>query len=181
LQLARGRRPAWCGPAVALGASLAACHATRTGATDPDLARAHDHTARGAALYSDACARCHGRRGEGRTDAPPILGAAALPEFSHADSVASGFSFQDPQDLEIRQQTHPRGPPVRGPFRQAQDLFDFLGGHLPEERVASWRPEDSWAIVTFLLAAHGCSLPKGGIDADNAAGVSVQRCGAETR
>lgn len=181
MRLGSARWIAWWGPAAAAGACLAACHVTRTGASEQDLARAHDQTARGAALYSDACARCHGRRGEGRAGAPAILGASALPEFSHADSVGSGFSVQDPQDLEIRQQTHPRGPAVRGPFRRAQDLFDFLGGHYPEERVRSWGPEDSWAVVTFLLAAHGCSMPQGGIDAGNAAAVSVQGCGAETR
>jgi hypothetical protein len=168
------------GPAALALAWVAGCRVTQTGATDAELARARERTARGATLFSDQCAHCHGRRGEGRAGAPSILGALALPEFPHGDSVATGFSFQDPQDLQIQQQTRPPGPPVRGPFRSARDLYDFLGGHVPEERVRSWRPDDSWAVVTFLMAAKGCELPKEGIGPGNAGALSV-RCPTEPR
>ena len=162
-------------------ACLSACRATQVGATDAELVRAHDQSARGAALFSGQCARCHGRRGEGRAEVPAILGAGALPELPHDDSVATGFSFQDEQDLQIRQQTHPIVPPVRGRFRAAQDVYDFLNAHIPEERVGPWRSDDSWAVVTFLMAARGCRLPKEGIDTVNAASIPVQRCPTEAR
>jgi hypothetical protein len=162
--------------AVVALASLSACRATRVGATDADLARGHERAAKGATSYSTECAGCHGRRGEGRAGAPAILGLAALPEFPHNDSVASGFSFQDPQELQIQQQTRSIRPPMRGPFRTAHDLYDYMTVHVADERIHTWRPDDSWAVVTFMMAAHGCRVPQEGIHADNAPSVPMQGC-----
>jgi len=162
-------------------ALLPACGATRAGAPDAGLARAPEPATAGATAFAGACARCHGDRGEGRADAPALSGSAALPEFPRADSVATGFAFQDAQDLEIQQQTHRIGPPIRRPFRTAQDLYDYVGAHARDERVRAWSPDDSWAVVTLLVAARGCDVPPEGVRAESAASLPIQRCRPQNR
>jgi hypothetical protein len=162
-------------------AFLSACGATRAGAADADPPPAREPATAGASAFAGACARCHGARGEGRVDAPALTGPTALPEFPRADSVATGFAFQDAQDLEIRQQTHRIGPPIRRPFRTAQDLYDYVGAHVRDERIRSWSPEDSWAVVTLLVAAHGCDVPPEGLRVESAASRPIQRCRPQNR
>ena len=152
-----------CGPSVTTGAATA------------DLASAADRAPIGARLFAHECADCHGKRGEGLVGAPDILGPTALPEYSRAPTVATGFAFEDPQDLEIRQRTHPTGFAVRRPFRSAQDLGEFLVAHAPEERVRRLKDEDRWAIVSFVVAAQGIEIPNEGVNAENAATVPVRR------
>ena len=60
-------------------AALSACSATPLGASDPNLASAKKGSAPGAEAYERECAACHGKRGEGLTNAPGIIGSGALP------------------------------------------------------------------------------------------------------
>jgi mono/diheme cytochrome c family protein len=154
--------------------SFAACSATRLGATDADLARARDQATRGAAIFSQECARCHGERGEGLAGASPILGPGTLPEFPRDNSGPSAM-MTDPQQLQIQAQTRPAGAPWRDPFRNAQDLNDFTTSHLPKARAAALTPEDYWAVVTFMVAAQGGQVPPGGINANNARSIPIPR------
>jgi cytochrome c553 len=162
---------------VALGAAIfaTACATSQMGATDADLARAKDQTAQGASSFSAECAQCHGQHGEGLGGAPPILGAGALPEFPRDNSLSGSANYQDPQQLQIQQQTRPAGAPRRDPFRTAQDLYAYVSVHLPKSRAAAMKTDDYWGIVTFLLAAEGTTVPQGGVNANNASSVSIQR------
>jgi mono/diheme cytochrome c family protein len=166
----------WIGAGVPalLGLSLFACSATKLGATDVDLARARDQAAQGAAIFSQECARCHGERGEGLAGAGPILGPGALPEFPRDTSGPSAM-MTDPQQLQIQTQTRPAGAPWRDPFRNAQDLYDFTVGHMPKARAAAVKPDDYWAVVTFMVAVQGGQVPSGGINAANARSIPVPR------
>jgi hypothetical protein len=158
------------------GYLLLACGPTMvTGAAASDLVTAGDRAPRGARLFADGCSHCHGQRGEGLVGVPEILGPSALPEYPRAPTVATGFAFEDPQELEIRQRTHPSGQAVRSPFRTAQDLNVYLESHAPEMRVRTLKDEDRWALVSFIVAAQGVDIPSQGVDAENAASLPVRR------
>jgi mono/diheme cytochrome c family protein len=159
--------------ALVLGASvLSACGAaTPLGATDADLGRAHDQAAQGSDVFTKECARCHGARGEGLAGAPAILGPSALPTYPRDYSGTSATT--DMQQLQIEQQTRPAGAPRRDPFRTANDLYTYVSNHLPRSRAASMHAEDYWAVVGFMLAAQGSTLPQGGLNANNGASFSL--------
>jgi cytochrome c len=157
-----------------LGALITACTATQFGATEANLARGRTITTRGADLFTKECAECHGDRGEGLAQAPAVLGPGALPVFPRDSAATGSLAINDPEQLRIRQQTRPAGAPWRDPFRTAPDLFEFLKTH-PAKKRAEWvAPDDYWALVTFMLAAHGSAVPAGGINADNASSVTIQ-------
>jgi mono/diheme cytochrome c family protein len=159
----------------ALGAfALSACAADRTGATEGDLMRAGDRASSGARTFALACSHCHGRRGEGTTFAPAILGPSALPEYARAPTVARGFAFQDPQDLEIAQQTRSREPATRNPFRSARDLYDYVTGHGVPMGFRRLSPADGWDVVSFIAVAQGVSVPPEGVTPANASTVRLR-------
>jgi len=150
------------------------CAATRFGANEVDLARARGMTARGADLFAKECADCHGQRGEGLAQSPAILGPGALPTYPRDTAGVGSMAINDPEQQRIRQQTRPAGSPWRDPFRTAQDLFDFLKTHPAKKRADSVSPDDYWALVTFMSAAHGSDVPVGGVNADNSSSVTIQ-------
>jgi mono/diheme cytochrome c family protein len=152
-----------------------ACAVSSIGPTDAELARGRDGAPEGAALFAGQCARCHGRRGEGVADAPAILGPGALPEYPR-DQPASGIpGVQDPQQMEIDQQTRRTGSRLRGPFRNAMDVVAFVDAHLREPRLhaGAQKTAQDWAIVTFLMATRGTPIPAGGLTPDNASSVPL--------
>jgi cytochrome c553 len=151
------------------------CATVPTGATTADLARAHDQAGPGATTFANECARCHGQRGEGLGMGPAILGPGALPEFPRSSGGASDPSLYDPQMIQIQAQTRPAGAAWRDPFRNAQDLYGFTSKHLPKERAAELKDGDYWAVVGYMLAAQGATLPSGGINAANAASVPIPK------
>jgi mono/diheme cytochrome c family protein len=153
--------------------SLPGCTPTPLGATDADLARAHDQAAQGAAVYSQECARCHGQRGEGLAGASAVLGSGALPEYPRDNSGTA--TITDPQQLQIQTQTRPAGAPWRDPFRNAQDVYDFVSTHLPKSRASEMKQEDYWAVVTFLIAVQGGQVPPGDVNPTNAKSVPIPR------
>jgi hypothetical protein len=154
--------------------SASACAATKLGATDADFAKARAATNTGADVFSQECARCHGEHGEGLAGASPILGPGALPEFPR-DSSGPSSTIQDPQQIQIQIQSRPAGAPWRDPFRNVQDLYDFTSGHMPKSRAAVLKPDDYWAVMTFIVAAQGGQVPPGGINAGNAREIPIPR------
>src|SRR5215471_10309712 len=88
------------------------CASTQTGATAEDLTRARGAAAQGATTFTNACASCHGQRGEGLA-APPVLGPGALPEYPRNNATAGDPALYDPQLIQIQAQTRPAGAPSR--------------------------------------------------------------------
>ena len=45
------------------------------------------------------------------------------------------------------------------PFRSAEDLFQFVSKNMPRapQKPGSLQPEEYWAIINFMLIAHGVS------------------------
>jgi len=150
------------------------CAATQTGATTADLARARDQAAQGATTYASECAQCHGQRGEGVGSAPAILGIGALPEYPRSSGPGDP-TITDPQQLQIQMQTRPAGAASRDSFRNAQDLYNFTSTQMPKAHPGQLKQDSYWAVVSFLLAAQGASLPAGGISPANASSILIPR------
>jgi mono/diheme cytochrome c family protein len=157
------------------GLALLGCAMTQMGATAADLARANDQAAQGATLYGSACAKCHGQRGEGLAGTPALLGPGALPEYPRSTGGSGDPTLTDPQQLQIQMQTRPAGAAWRDPFRTAQDLFAFVSTQMPKGHAGELPPADYWAVVNFLVAAQGASLPPGGIGPANASSLPIPR------
>jgi cytochrome c len=89
---------------------------------------------RGAALYGEKCATCHGDAGQGAAKAPPVVGKDALP-------------------LE------PRSGSKRGvQFKTALDVARYVKAKMPADDPGSLSDEDARAIVAFDLKANGVDL-----------------------
>ena len=67
------------------------------------------------------------------------------------------------------------GAPWRDPFRSAKDLHDYVRKNMPpsEAARASLSAEDYWAIVNFMLLAHGVQLPPEGVSEQNESYVKL--------
>jgi cytochrome c len=151
------------------------CATAQTGATEASLARARADAGPGATAFASTCSQCHGQRGEGVGAAPAVLGPGALPEFPRNAGGSGDPSLIDPQQLQIEMQTRPAGAPSRDPFRNAQDLFRFVRTQMPKNRPGSLREDEYWAIVNFLLAAQGATVPPGGANRANAASIPIPK------
>jgi len=161
-------------PAILCGLAALHCATTQTGATVEDLGRARDQAAQGATTFTNECAKCHGQRGEGLGGATAILGPGALPEYPRAGGAGDPMVI-DPQQIQIQAQTRPAGAAWRDPFRNALDLYGYTVKHLPKNRTENLKDGDYWAVVSFVLAVQGASLPPGGISAANAASIPIPK------
>jgi mono/diheme cytochrome c family protein len=152
---------------------VGACAARQRGATPENLAMAESAVPNGLALFNRHCAACHGQRGEGPRRAPRILGPGALPKYPAEQNLNADPAAGDPELLRLRAQTRPAGAPSRDPFSSAEDLFRFVSKNMPRAPAepGSLRPEEYWAIINFMLVAHGIAVPPGGVSAENASSV----------
>jgi len=150
------------------------CATTPLGAPAEDLARARGQAGQGATVFANECASCHGQRGEGLANAGAILGSGALPEYPRSEGVGDP-TVTDPQLIQIQAQSRPAGAAWRDPFRNAQDLYAFTTTHLPKSHATALKDADYWAVVSFILAAQGASLPQGGIGPANAASIPIPK------
>jgi mono/diheme cytochrome c family protein len=157
------------------GLVLLGCAVTQLGATTADLARANDRAAPGATTYAAECAKCHGQRGEGLASAPALMGPGALPEYPRNSGGSGDPGFIDAQQLQIEMQARPAGAAWRDPFKNAQDLYNYASTHMPAGHAGELKPGDYWAVVNYLLAAQGASLPTGGIGPANASSTPIPR------
>lgn len=162
------------GAAFAIGGlTLFGCASTPRGATVEEIARARSQTDRGANVFTAECASCHGQRGEGLAAAPAILGPGALPEYPRTSTTAGDPTITDPQLIQIRAQTRPAGAAWRDPFKNALDLHRFTTLHLPKSRAEQLKDADYWAVVSFVLAAQGASLPPEGLGPTSAGSIPI--------
>ena len=137
-------RPVPCLAALAL-AALAACNSNDRDEDDwrdarsmgDDAAAASDQVAAGGQAFAQHCARCHGDAGQGTDEAPPVVGAGALP--------------REPRPWQtIRTR----------PFETALDVALFATENMPPkpEARAKVEEDDYWAILAFALHANGIEL-----------------------
>ncbi len=152
--------------------AIAACTATPRGASDASVANANAKAADGGKLFGQQCASCHGQRGEGVT-APAIMGPGALPVYAKESSLARNAAFSDPSELALRENARPAGAPKREPFNTAKDLYSYVSQRMPMKSPGSLKPDEYWAILNFMLVAHGIPVPEGGVNGTNAGTVSI--------
>jgi hypothetical protein len=160
----------------ALSTAVGCGASTPPGARSADLESAKTRAGVGASLYDRACATCHGPRGEGLAGAPPIIGITGLPRYPRD---ASGVQlYQDPQQIQRQAQLRVPGSSSRPEFVTAKDVHDYLRRHMTEvERPAGAGdlPDgDLWAILGFVLIAHGSAVPPEGLSPENAATVLIR-------
>jgi hypothetical protein len=103
------------------------------------------------------------------------MGEGALPEYPQEHNINADPAAGDPELLRLRSQTRPAGAPWRDPFRTAQDLFGFVSKSMPQpaEKAGSLSAEQYWAIINFMLLAHGVRVPPEGVTANNASSVKL--------
>jgi len=133
-----------------LGAAVgASCASKSSGSAPPATAGAAPAAAgegtalaqadRGAKLYGENCAKCHGDHGQGTTEgenkAPPLVGPNALP----LDPPA-GAKYRKVQ------------------FHTARDVYDFAKANMPPGMGNSLPEQDYLDIVAFDLKANGVDL-----------------------
>ncbi len=156
---------------LALGGVILACTATPYGATDANLSRAKERAALGGQLFARECAGCHGERGEGLANNPAIMGAGALARYP-AQTASSTPQKQMKEQAEAK-------PGVKGDreaFDTAQDVYDYVSYHMPRvsQSKQPLKDEEYWAIVSYMLLAHGSDVPEGGANPSNAKSIVVK-------
>ena len=164
--------------AAALAATCAlvsGCAGKQRGASLENIGKAQTAAPNGAALFQAQCASCHGDRGQSAGRPPRIMGPGALPELPSEQNINADPAAGDPELLRLRARTRPAGAPWRDPFRTAADVFRFVSTSmpLPPEKAGTLRPDEYWAIVNFILVAHGVNVPPGGVDEHNASSVKL--------
>jgi hypothetical protein len=153
---------------------LEGCAITPSGASDAHLAQAKSRATRGAAVFDASCAGCHGPRGEGLAGAPAILGATGLPRYPR--DQAGLQLYQDPNQVQRQNQDRVPGVASRVEFVSARDVQGYLKDHLAQVKTgaSNLSEDDSWALLNFLLIAHGSNVPAEEISAANAHDVIIR-------
>jgi hypothetical protein len=72
--------------------------------------------------------------------------------------------------MQDKGQTTADKPGGRGRFETAQNLYDFVGEHMPRlsQSRTSLTTGEYWAVVHYVVLAHGSAVPRAGLDAGNA-------------
>jgi hypothetical protein len=160
-----------CALALACGAS------TPPGASDANFAQAKSRANEGAALYDRVCAKCHGPRGEGLAGAPPIVGVTGLPRYPRDQSGVQ--LYQDPQQIQRQAQLRVPGAASRPEFVTADDVFQYLQRHrsdvIKPDTGLDVSDQELWAILSFVLVAHGSQVPDTGVSPANASSVLLRQ------
>jgi mono/diheme cytochrome c family protein len=159
----------------ALSFGLLHCSVTPLGATDSGIAKARVASPPGADAFDRECASCHGKRGEGLTIAPAVMGAGSLAEYPRNDASSSDPAFATSAPVQ-GDSAHVPGQAKRDPFHTAQDVYDYVSSRmpLPKSAAGTLKPEEYWAIVNYLLVANGVAIPAGGVTEANAKSVALR-------
>jgi cytochrome c len=95
-----------------------------------------DQVALGQKIYAQKCAECHGANGAGTKDAPPVVGANALPAQPHA------------------------GQKRNAAFATAEDVAAFVKKAMPGDSPGTLTDEEVYAVLAFDLRANGVGLDR---------------------
>ena len=122
------------------------------GKPNPNAPHPADQVAWGQQLYGKECAECHGDSGQGKRgdNAPPVVGASALP-------------LDPPAGSKYR----------KNQFHTAQDVFDFVKKAMPPDNPGELSDEQYWAILAFDLKANGVDLAGKKVDATTASSFVI--------
>jgi S-disulfanyl-L-cysteine oxidoreductase SoxD len=91
--------------------------------------------ARGATLFAERCAACHGARGEGIPPFPKLVGR----------EPRDGFPFgRDPKYAKT----------IGNYWPYATTLYDYINRAMPFPAPGSLSPDDVYSLIAFLLAEN---------------------------
>lgn len=128
----------------ACGGSAAPVHSSAD-----EAAGGSPQVSRGAALYGDHCAKCHGPGGQGTRKAPAVVGEGALP-------------------------LHPRTGAKRDvDFHSAGDVLRWVRKAMPGDDPGSLSDAEYAAILAFALQANGVDMSGVTLDQTAADGVTL--------
>ncbi len=118
--------------------ALSACGSTGKPAEHAPITNLKQQLARGAEVFGNQCARCHGSGGEGTSRAPRLVGKGAFPLHAPEDRT--------------------RKPA----FHNAYDIAGFVLEAMPPSASARAEilAEDYFAVLAFALSANGVALPR---------------------
>lgn len=110
----------------------------------------NEQVARGARLFAEHCAHCHGRQAQGTRKGPPLVGKDALP-------------------LAPR----PKARIRKVKFRTAKDVLDWTSMHMPADDPGSRSSDEYGALVAFLLQQNGVDVTHIHIDKKTAGTIRL--------
>ena len=148
----RGRRSTWAALLTALGLAAIAVPAFSLSGADKDADPAAKQIAEGQKLFGHHCAKCHGDSGQGTKDAPPVVGASALP-------------LDPPATAKVR----------KTQFHTAGDVLDFISANMPAKKPGSLKPAEYLAILAFDLKANGVVRTGPALDAATAKTIELHK------
>ena len=96
--------------------------------------------AEGASVYAAKCASCHGAKGEGQGAYPKLVQPAAL-------DPATRDSFPFDRDFKIAKT-------VGNYWPYATTLYDYVRHAMPYPQPGSLTPDETYAVVAYLLAEN---------------------------
>jgi hypothetical protein len=103
------------------------------------------------------------------------MGPSALPKYPRDDTSSSSQAFASTAQT---QQTATRvpGQARRGAFATAQDVYEYVSTRmpLPTSSAGTLKPDEYWAVVNFMLIAHGVAVPAEGVSEANAKTLNIQ-------
>ena len=115
---------------------LALAAATAFTAPDDAKTKLDAQVEQGKKLYVEKCASCHGDAGQGKKDAPAVVGKDAFPLEPRAHAK---------RDVK---------------FHTAADVFGWATKHMPMKAPGSLTTDQYLAIFAFDLTANGVKLDK---------------------
>ena len=135
------------------GGSAAEAPPAAEPAAEPAAAEATTETRpsqleRGAALYGENCASCHGADGKGTDKAPAVVGEGALPLRAAA------------------------GAKRQVAFASAGDVFRWVRVAMPGDDPGSLSDDEVAAILAFALQANGVDMSR--VTLDEAAADQIE-------
>lgn len=116
-------------------------------ATGVGLPRGRGTYERGAVVFAQQCAACHGVKGEGIPPNPRLVGA-------------------EPRDFSFARD--PKIPKTIGNYwPYATTLYDYINRAMPFTSPGSLPPDDVYSVVAFLLAENGIIERRQVMDAES--------------
>lgn len=95
------------------------------------LPKGHGTAKEGRAIYAQSCAACHGLRGEGSNDYPPLVGGKG--------------SLKSDKPL----------PTVGSYWPYATTVWDYTNRAMPYQNPGTLKPDEVYAVTAYLLALNG--------------------------
>ena len=147
-----GRRSIWIALLASAGIAAIAVPAFSLEDSGKNADPAAKQVAEGQKLYGRHCAKCHGDSGQGTKDAPPVVGASALP-------------LDPPATARVR----------KTQFHTAGDVLDFISANMPAKKPGSLKQSEYLAILAFDLKANGVERTGNALDASTAKTIELHK------